>query len=149
MLPIKPCIIIPPQEQSSSTPPLSAQDCLDLFGFDSAAETTSAVSVSPTTMDAPSLPISYCCSIPGCSKVFEKNYNLNSHSKVHCGMQHAFVLMESVEKPYACNVCPASFKRKHDFRRHLRLVHCQCPDCLLSFPQRLSLKKHISSLICA
>jgi hypothetical protein len=45
----------------------------------------------------------FLCPEPGCGKSFLKQYNLNSHAKVH-----------STEKPHKCTSCPLAFKRKHD-----------------------------------
>lgn len=45
----------------------------------------------------------FMCPEPGCGKSFLKQYNLNSHARVH-----------SNEKPHKCKSCPLAFKRKHD-----------------------------------
>jgi hypothetical protein len=51
---------------------------------------------------------------PVCQKEI---YNLPDHMKTH-----------SNERPYACNLCPISFKRKGDLNRHIRNTHRSEPD---------------------
>jgi hypothetical protein len=48
---------------------------------------------------------------PNCSKIFLRNYNLQSHSLTHSG-----------DRPYGCEVCGKTFARQNDCRRH-RTTH--------------------------
>lgn len=61
-----------------SASPLSAQECMDLFGFPVASPLSPPVPTSPTCKNN-SIPVdgNFPCTIPGCTKVFAKNYNLN------------------------------------------------------------------------
>jgi DNA-directed RNA polymerase subunit RPC12/RpoP len=52
------------------------------------------------------------CSFPGCLKVFTKESNLKSHSRIH-----------NIEKNYGCQACGACFRRSHDLKRHQRSLH--------------------------
>ncbi|ODV81217.1 uncharacterized protein CANTADRAFT_46523 [Suhomyces tanzawaensis NRRL Y-17324] len=52
---------------------------------------------------------SFSCQV--CHKVFQKQYNLKSHMKIHFS-----------EKPYQCSKCPKRFARSHDKKRH-ELLH--------------------------
>jgi DNA-directed RNA polymerase subunit RPC12/RpoP len=52
------------------------------------------------------------CTFPGCNKVFSKQTNLKSHSRIH-----------HTERNYACQDCGACFRRSHDLKRHQRSLH--------------------------
>lgn len=82
----------------------------------------------------------FMCPEPGCGKRFLKQYNLNSHARVH-----------STAKPHVCKSCPLAFKRKHDLGkgfpdlvvRHGKLVHKQCHLCDESFGSSPDLTNHL------
>ncbi|KAL3896861.1 MAG: hypothetical protein SGCHY_003806 [Lobulomycetales sp.] len=74
----------------------------------------------------------FVCPEPGCGKTFLKQYNLNSHARVH-----------STEKPHKCQSCPLAFKRKHDLVRHCKLVHKQCHLCNETFKTTPDLTGHL------
>ena len=76
------------------------------------------------------------CPFPGCSKIFERTYNLQSHMKVHASI-----------KPHKCSECEASFTRGHDLRRHMnthkRSQIISCPDCQRCFSRLDALHRHV------
>ncbi|KAI9333843.1 hypothetical protein BDR26DRAFT_823297 [Obelidium mucronatum] len=79
---------------------------------------------------------SFPCLYPGCNKVFPRQYNLKSHQFCHSGL-----------RPHTCELCEASFARKHDLQRHTRTLHAtnrpfKCNTCSLSFTQSEQLKRH-------
>ncbi|KAJ3230839.1 Metallothionein expression activator [Chytriomyces hyalinus] len=80
---------------------------------------------------------SYPCLVPGCNKVFPRAYNLKSHSYCHSG-----------ERPHKCNLCTATFSRKHDLQRHVRTLHAKerphvCSICEQGFLNPDQLRRHI------
>ena len=77
----------------------------------------------------------FSCPYPTCNKAFVKQYNLNSHLKVHQN-----------DKPYRCTLCVFAFKRKHDLVRHRRLVHKICPNCEVSFENAYALNSHLGDV---
>ncbi len=76
------------------------------------------------------------CPFPGCSKLFERSYNLNSHLKIHV-----------MEKPYQCKECESSFTRGHDLKRHMnthsRVQVISCSHCKRRFSRQDALRRHI------
>lgn len=52
------------------------------------------------------------CTFPGCQKIFTKQTNLKSHSRIH-----------HTERNYACQECGTAFRRSHDLKRHQRSLH--------------------------
>jgi uncharacterized Zn-finger protein len=63
------------------------------------------------------------CTFPDCHKLFTKQTNLKSHSRIH----HS-------ERNYACQDCGSTFRRSHDLKRHQRSLHSDvkpfpCPSC--------------------
>jgi len=73
---------------------------------------------------------------PTCSKVFNKNSNLQKHKKIHTGI-----------KPYACDICGWRFLQNYNLKKHM-MSHAldrpnKCVDCLASFPNAASLKDHV------
>ncbi len=81
------------------------------------------------------------CPFPGCNKVFERNYNLQSHMKVHVTI-----------KPHKCTECEASFSRGHDLKRHMnthaRTQVIACPHCSRQFSRQDALHRHIRLRAC-
>lgn len=79
----------------------------------------------------------YTCPWPGCMKEFGSFSDLASHYIGH-----------TKERPHACMKCNASFARKHDLNRHVRVAHKQgqkvtCENCHKSFSRLDSLKRHV------
>lgn len=76
------------------------------------------------------------CPFPGCNKVFERSYNLQSHLKVHVQ-----------DKPHKCTECEASFSRGHDLKRHMnthtRSHLISCPHCRRHFSRQDALHRHL------
>lgn len=76
------------------------------------------------------------CPFPGCSKVFNRSFNLKSHFKTHSG-----------EKPYICLHCDQCFARNHDLKRHLKTHSCdkpfKCQRCDKTFSRMDALNRHI------
>lgn len=76
----------------------------------------------------------YPCLFTGCGKTFSRLYSLRGHQRLH-----------TVRRPFRCNVCPASFVRNHDLKRHIR-VHenkaWKCGGCSKVFSRRDAIKRH-------
>ncbi|KAH7920623.1 hypothetical protein BV22DRAFT_1039626 [Leucogyrophana mollusca] len=97
----------------------------------------------PPGGDAPHVPFSdigtavYPCLVPTCRKTFARLYSLRAHQRVH-----------AVHRPYRCYVCPASFARNHDLKRHAKLHDkkaWQCAGCDKMFSRRDAIKRHKNS----
>ena len=79
----------------------------------------------------------YPCLVPGCRKIFARLYSLRAHQRVH-----------AVHRPFRCAVCPASFARNHDLKRHAKLHEkkaWQCAGCDKMFSRRDAIKRHKNS----
>lgn len=79
----------------------------------------------------------YPCLVPGCRKIFARLYNLRAHQRIH-----------AVHRPFRCTVCPASFARNHDLKRHAKLHEkkaWQCAGCDKMFSRRDAIKRHKNS----
>lgn len=79
----------------------------------------------------------YPCLVPGCRKIFARLYSLRAHQRVH-----------AVHRPFRCVVCPASFARNHDLKRHAKLHEkkaWQCAGCDKMFSRRDAIKRHKNS----
>ncbi|KAJ3213990.1 Metallothionein expression activator [Clydaea vesicula] len=77
------------------------------------------------------------CPHEGCTKVFNRQFNLKSHLKLH-----------APEKTFLCEQCPASFRRSHDLKRHCRSLHSaikpfECKNCSKSFSRMDALRRHV------
>lgn len=79
----------------------------------------------------------YPCLVPGCHKIFARLYSLRAHQRVH-----------AVHRPFRCAVCPGSFARNHDLKRHAKLHEkkaWQCAGCDKMFSRRDAIKRHKNS----
>jgi len=76
----------------------------------------------------------YPCLVVGCHKIFSRLYSLRAHQRSHAS-----------HRPYRCNICPASFARNHDLKRHIK-VHdkkaWKCEGCQKIFSRRDAIKRH-------
>ncbi|TFK25210.1 hypothetical protein FA15DRAFT_668751 [Coprinopsis marcescibilis] len=79
----------------------------------------------------------YPCLISGCKKTFARLYNLRAHQRNH-----------AIHRPFRCTVCPASFARNHDLKRHIKLHDrkaWKCASCQKIFSRRDAFKRHTNS----
>ncbi|KAF9010609.1 hypothetical protein BDQ17DRAFT_1346533 [Cyathus striatus] len=76
----------------------------------------------------------YPCLIVGCRKTFSRLYSLRAHQRSH-----------ATHRPYRCDICPASFARNHDLKRHIKLhdrIAWKCAGCQKVFSRRDAIKRH-------
>ncbi|KAF8893510.1 hypothetical protein BD779DRAFT_1506650 [Infundibulicybe gibba] len=76
----------------------------------------------------------YPCLVVGCRKIFTRLYSLRAHQRVH-----------ATHRPFRCTICPASFARNHDLKRHIKLHEkkaWKCGGCNKSFSRRDAIKRH-------
>lgn len=76
----------------------------------------------------------YPCLVVGCGKTFSRLFNLRAHQRGH-----------STHRPFRCAICPASFARNHDLKRHVRLHDkkaWKCGGCQKIFSRRDAIKRH-------
>ncbi|KAJ3494283.1 hypothetical protein NLJ89_g10842 [Agrocybe chaxingu] len=88
----------------------------------------------PSTMTTDIGTAVYPCLVAGCHKTFSRLYGLRAHQRSH-----------SSHRPYRCNICPASFARNHDLKRHIKLHDnkaWRCEGCQKIFSRRDAIKRH-------
>ena len=76
----------------------------------------------------------YPCLVAGCGMTFSRLYNLRAHQRSH-----------AAHRPHRCNLCPASFARSHDLKRHVKLHDrkaWECQGCHKVFSRRDAIKRH-------
>ncbi|KAF9452784.1 hypothetical protein P691DRAFT_783330 [Macrolepiota fuliginosa MF-IS2] len=76
----------------------------------------------------------YPCLFAGCGKTFSRLYSLRAHQRGH-----------ATHRPFRCTICPASFARNHDLKRHVRLHDkkaWKCGGCQKIFSRRDAIKRH-------
>ncbi|KAJ3131987.1 hypothetical protein HK100_005840 [Physocladia obscura] len=77
----------------------------------------------------------FYCTEPGCTKVFDRQQKLKSHSVSH-----------KADRPFICGYCNLAFQRNHDLTRHMRLHTNEkphkCMMCTKSFMRADALKRH-------
>ncbi|KNC98124.1 uncharacterized protein SPPG_06532 [Spizellomyces punctatus DAOM BR117] len=80
------------------------------------------------------------CPEPDCGKAFTRRFNLQSHELVHSNL-----------RPFKCELCNRTFRRKFDQRRHMQSVHMEtgskpytCDLCGLGFTRSDTLRRHRS-----
>ncbi|KAF5351707.1 hypothetical protein D9756_007650 [Leucocoprinus leucothites] len=76
----------------------------------------------------------YPCLAACCGKTFSRLYSLRAHQRGH-----------STHRPFRCAICPASFARNHDLKRHVRLHDkkaWKCGGCQKIFSRRDAIKRH-------
>ncbi|KAJ7143414.1 hypothetical protein C8R43DRAFT_891661 [Mycena crocata] len=74
------------------------------------------------------------CTADGCGKFFAQLYHLRSHQGAHSSV-----------RPYRCDLCPATFARERDHKRH-KQQHARttykCGGCGQFFPTRDDVQRH-------
>ena len=76
----------------------------------------------------------YPCLVAGCGMTFSRLYSLRAHQRSH-----------AAHRPHRCNLCPASFARNHDLKRHIKLHDrkaWECQGCHKVFSRRDAIKRH-------
>lgn len=88
---------------------------------------------------------SFPCTVDGCGKSFNRQFNLKSHLKTH-----------NDERSFSCQFCESTFRRSHDLKRHIRSLHSTeklfgCNNCGKKFSRTDALRRHASrpGSICA
>lgn len=79
----------------------------------------------------------YPCLVPRCRKTFSRLFSLRAHQRIH-----------AAHRPFRCTICPASFARNHDLKRHTKLHEkraWQCAGCDKLFSRRDAIKRHKNS----
>ncbi|KAI8996070.1 hypothetical protein BC832DRAFT_519123, partial [Gaertneriomyces semiglobifer] len=87
----------------------------------------------------------FTCTLPGCGKVFARYEGLAQH----LAAQHA-TGAPGKAKPFRCEMCPQTFSRSHDLKRHY-YIHTQekpyrCKRCNKGFSRRDALRRHERSV---
>lgn len=83
----------------------------------------------------------FSCNEPGCNKKFTAKCNLIEHRRIHSGV-------ESVGKPFICEICNKSIRHNSSFRKHQKMHSgekpyvCDYKGCDKSFLRRYRLKEH-------
>ncbi|TPX69379.1 hypothetical protein SpCBS45565_g02411 [Spizellomyces sp. 'palustris'] len=97
----------------------------------------------------PGMPQMFTCTVPGCGKVFNKYIALTQHvATIHGG--HPGTTNPTKAKPFRCEMCPQTFSRSHDLKRHY-YIHTQekpyrCKRCGKGFSRRDALRRHERSV---
>ncbi|KAH6581249.1 hypothetical protein BASA61_006078 [Batrachochytrium salamandrivorans] len=103
-------------------------------------------SFSETTSEGQgSVSVMFPCSFSGCTRRFSKASSLQNHLSSHSSSG------KPKPKPYRCEMCPQTFSRSHDLKRHY-YIHSQdkphmCRRCGKGFSRRDALKRHQRSVL--
>ncbi|KAF9110257.1 hypothetical protein BGX27_006600 [Mortierella sp. AM989] len=106
-----------------------------LFAAEMVSDDITSIKPKPRTRRV-KIPRSHQCDYPGCSKKFDRRYNLQQHSKTHC----------KDAKRHACSECDKTFIRPADLQRHHR-IHSgdkpfNCQWCCQKFRRTESRQRH-------
>ncbi|ROT34943.1 hypothetical protein SODALDRAFT_321039 [Sodiomyces alkalinus F11] len=81
------------------------------------------------------------CEVPGCGKLFNRNYNFKAHMETHD---------KNREYPFPCQVegCRKKFVRRTDLQRHHSSIHAKeknhkCDYCGRPFARKDTLRRHM------
>ena len=67
----------------------------------------------------------YHCSVPGCKKVYTRNFRLNEHQRVEHGIQNQQKCTRNFECPFCCKSesQPSVFRTNTELLKHCEKLH--------------------------